>query len=111
VSEPVLIVFSTAPDEPTAERLGRTLVEEGLVACVNRLPAVRSWYLWEGRLQDEAEILLMMKTTAQRWPALEARLKSLHPYDVPEMLAVPVQHGNEPYLQRVRTAVREKSQE
>jgi periplasmic divalent cation tolerance protein len=102
MTEQVIMAFSTCPDEATAQRLATALVREQLAACVNRLPGAISTYFWDGRLQEEAEILLIMKTTAARLPALEARLKVLHPYEVPELVAIPVTGGNERYLEWVR---------
>jgi periplasmic divalent cation tolerance protein len=101
----LLIALSSCPDEPTAARLAETLVLEGLAACVNRVTGVRSTYFWDGRLQDDAEILLIIKTTVGRLPALEARLKALHPYEVPELVTIPVVGGNERYLDWVRSGV------
>jgi periplasmic divalent cation tolerance protein len=76
-----------------------------LATCVNRLPGLQSCYIWDGGLRDDAEILLIIKTTVGRLPALEARLKALHPYELPELVAVPVVGGNERYLQWVRSGV------
>lgn len=88
----------TAPDEATAAALARALVTERLAACVNRLPGVRSTYRWQGELHDEAEVLLIAKTTAAGYPALERRIRELHPYEVPEIVALPIEHGSTPYL-------------
>jgi periplasmic divalent cation tolerance protein len=96
--ESALIVFVTVPDADAGARLGRTLVEERLAACVNILPAVRSIYQWKGAVADEAEALCLIKTGAGRWDALRTRIGELHPYDVPEILAVAPAAGNEPYL-------------
>jgi periplasmic divalent cation tolerance protein len=97
------VVISTAPDEGLAFHLARTLVEERIAACVNCIPGVRSLYRWEGRLCDDHEILLVMKTTAACLPRLLSRLKDLHPYAVPEVVALPVIAGSEPYLAWVRS--------
>jgi periplasmic divalent cation tolerance protein len=105
MTEQVIIAFSTCPDEACAQRLAQALVGERLAACVNRLPGVTSTYFWDGRLQDDAEILLIIKTTAARLAELEARLKVLHPYELPELVALPVTAGNERYLQWVRSGV------
>ena len=105
MSADVLIAMTTCPDEGTAARLASALVEERLAACVNRLPGVHSTYFWDGRLQDEMEILLIIKTTAERWPALQARVGELHPYDTPELIALSVTYGNDRYLEWVRRAV------
>jgi periplasmic divalent cation tolerance protein len=104
-SDPVLVAFSTCPDEATAGRLAEALVRERLATCVNRVPGVRSTYFWDGRLQDEPEILLIIKTTAARLPELAERLKALHPYECPELVATEVVGGNEGYLEWVRTGV------
>ncbi len=100
----VIVVLSTCPDEATAERIARELVESGLAACVNRVQGVRSTYRWEGRLEDEPEVLLIIKTLATRYQTLEMRLKSLHPGQVPEIIALPVLGGSSDYLAWLRTA-------
>jgi periplasmic divalent cation tolerance protein len=93
-----LVLLVTAPDGPAAESLARTLVAEGLAACVNRWPGVRSTYRWQGELQDEQETLLVIKSTAPAYPALERRIRELHPYETPEVIALPIVRGSEPYL-------------
>ena len=84
---------------------------EGLATCVNRVAGVRSTYVWKGELQDDAEVLLITKTTAARVPELEARLKALHPYELPEWVVLPVSGGNEAYLQWVRQGVATKDEQ
>ncbi|MHB0878395.1 MAG: divalent-cation tolerance protein CutA [Anaerolineae bacterium] len=91
------LVIVTAP-VPIAESLASTLVEERLVACVNIVPGVISIYRWQGRLEREAEALLLMKTDESHLDLLEQRVKELHPYDVPEVIAVPLAEGNGGYL-------------
>ena len=93
-----LVVLVTAPDADVAARLARTLVEEKLAACGNVLPAVRSIYRWEGRVCDEQEVLLVLKAPAQRFPALRDRILALHPYEVPEVVALRIEDGSEKYL-------------
>jgi len=93
-----LVVFSTFPDADTAARVARALVEQQLAACVNVVPAVRSIYRWEGKVCDEAETLAVIKTTAERYTALAARIAELHPYQVPEVIALPLADGHPPYL-------------
>lgn len=93
-----LIVLSTFPDGDTAARIARTLVDEQLAACVNLVPTVRSVYRWQGAICDEAEALAIIKTTAERYAALAARLAELHPYQVPEIIALPIAAGHAPYL-------------
>ena len=99
----VRVVLITAPDAAAAEKLARALVEERLAACVNVLPGVHSFYRWEGSVQDDAELLLVAKTRAARVGALAARVKELHPYDVPEVLELPATGGSKAYLDWVRT--------
>lgn len=84
-----LIVFCTFPDEDAARVTAAALVSEHLAACVNLLPGIRSIYRWEGRIESGREALTIIKTTAARYPALEARLRALHPYKVPEIIALP----------------------
>lgn len=100
------MVLVTAPDEEVAGRLAHAVVAEGLVACVNLVPAVRSIYRWEGDVQDDAEVLLVMKTTEENMEALCARIDALHPYDLPEVLALPAVGGSVAYLDWVRAEAR-----
>jgi len=110
MTEQVIVALSTCPDEATARALAEVFVRERLATCVNRVTGIASTYFWDGRLQDDAEILLIIKTTAARLPALEARLQALHPYDLPELVVLPALGGNERYLQWVRTGVSENSE-
>lgn len=93
-----LLALSTCPDVDTAARIARTLVEEGLAACVNQVPGVRSTYRWQGATCEDAEVLLVIKTTGARLEALRQRLLELHPYEVPELVALDVAGGHPPYL-------------
>jgi periplasmic divalent cation tolerance protein len=93
-----LVVLVTTPTPERAAELARALVEERLAACGNVLPGVRSVYRWEGRVQDEHEALLLLKTTRARFEALRARVLALHPYQVPEIVALPIEAGSAPYL-------------
>lgn len=102
-----LAILCTCPDEATAAQLGKGLLEQGLAACVNILPAVRSLYHWNGELQDDAEVLMIIKTTGTRYDPLEAWLTRHHPYDVPEVLALSAQEVSGPYLGWLREAVSE----
>jgi periplasmic divalent cation tolerance protein len=97
-ASPVRVALSTAPDADSAARIARALVEERLAACVNLVPAVRSIYRWQGAIEDQAEVLLVIKTRAERMEALAARLRALHPYELPELVALPVAAGLAPYL-------------
>ena len=93
-----LVALCACPDEATAAALARTLVNEGLAACVNQVAGVRSTYRWAGQLHEDEEILLIIKTSAERLATLSARIEALHPYEVPEVIAVEVIGGSERYL-------------
>lgn len=98
----VLLCYCTCPDTASARRIAETLVGEGLAACVNQLPGIRSTYRWQGAVHTDSEELLLIKTTGACLAALERRLLELHPYEVPELIAVPVAQGHEAYLDWVR---------
>lgn len=107
VNEPsVRVVLSTFPNADKAAEVARVLVEEQLCACVNLVPAVRSIYRWQGAISDDTECLAVIKTTRERFPPLADRLRSLHPYEVPEILALDVADGHAPYLAWVAASVR-----
>lgn len=106
VASETRVILVTSPDEPSATRLCRTLVEEGLIACGTIVPGVRSVYRWEGSLRDEPEVLLLIKTVATRVPAILRRVPELHPYEVPEVLALTVDSGYPPYLDWVSRETR-----
>lgn len=93
-----IIVLCSCPDEASAARLARALVSERLAACVNRIAAVRSTYSWAGDLQDDTEVLLLIKTLGSRYQAVEARIRELHGYEVPEIVALPIVAGSGHYL-------------
>jgi periplasmic divalent cation tolerance protein len=103
-AEPI-VVLTTCPDEAAAARIARDLVESGLAACVSRVGPVHSTFRWQGALQDEPEVLLVIKTVSSGYSELEMRLKSLHPYQVPEIIALPVTFGSPDYLSWLRGAV------
>lgn len=97
-----ILILVTAGSETEAETIAKTLVEERLAACVNLVSPIRSIYRWEGKITDDREWLLMIKTQAARFAAVAARVTALHSYQVPEVLAVPIQAGAEAYLRWVR---------
>jgi periplasmic divalent cation tolerance protein len=97
----VRVVFVTVPDNEVAKKIARTLVEERLAACVNILPPITSVYRWEGKIEEGPEILLMIKTVNERLATLFSRIKELHPYKVPEAIALPVDAGLPAYVQWV----------
>jgi periplasmic divalent cation tolerance protein len=93
-----ILVLTTVPEEKTGDEMGRTLVEEKLAACVTVSPAARSFYRWEGKVCADKEHILLIKTRASLFERLEARIKALHPYKVPEIIALPVEKGSKDYL-------------
>lgn len=97
----VRVVMATFPDAETARRVGRQLVEEGLIACLNLLPHAESIYRWRGVVEVADEVVVFMKTAADRFDDLRVRFKQLHPYEVPELLALEVVDGLPDYLQWV----------
>ena len=100
------VLLSTCPDAATAERLGRVLVEEALAACVNVLPGLRSIYRWNEAVHCDEEAMMIIKTTAAQLAAARERLVALHPYEVPEVVALPVADGHHAYLEWVAASTR-----
>lgn len=98
-----LIVLTNCPDEATANAIALAVVEEKLAACVNILPRMQSIYRWQGTVESASEIALLIKSTATNYPALEKRIAELHPYDVPEIIALPIRHGLPSYLNWLAT--------
>lgn len=94
----VLLVISSLPDEPSARQLARHLVESGLAACVNVLAPCASTYRWRGAVEEATEVPVLIKTTAQRYAELEAAIRARHPYELPEIVAVPLARGLPAYL-------------
>lgn len=97
------IVLCTCPDVVTAELLSGELVEARLAACVNIIPGIQSIFRWEGQVRSESETLLVIKTRTDRYSELETHLQKSHPYDVPEILMLPVGDGLASYLDWVST--------
>ena len=93
-----LLVLTNLPDRETAERLAGALVEQRVAACVNILAPCRSVYRWKGAVQQEEEHPVLIKTTAERYPALEAAIRAAHPYELPEIIAVPIERGLPAFL-------------
>ena len=98
-----LLVLTNLPDRAAAERLADSLIEQRLAACINILAPCRSVYRWEGALQHDEEHPMLIKTTSERYPALEQAIRARHPYELPEIIAVPVEHGLGAYLDWVAT--------
>lgn len=99
---PLSVVLMTVPDAATGEHVARALVEERLIACANVVPGVTSVYRWEGEVRSETEHLVVMKTRAALLERLFERAAALHPYDVPELIALDVAAGSRPYCGWVR---------
>jgi periplasmic divalent cation tolerance protein len=95
---PAVVVLSTFPDEARAADIARVLVEARLAACVNLVASARSIYRWQGAIEEAREVLAVIKTTSERLEALRARLVELHPYELPEVIALPIIGGHAGYL-------------
>lgn len=104
MAEETLLVFTTWPDAEAARAATRTLVEEGLAACGNIVPGVESIYRWKGAVETSVEVLIIFKTTIGRYPQFETRIKALHSYEVPEILALRVADGLPTYLRWVEAS-------
>jgi periplasmic divalent cation tolerance protein len=102
----VLLVLSNAPDRATAERIAGELVASHAAACVNVLAECSSIYRWGNKVEHATEVPLLIKTTTDAYPRLEAELRKLHPYEVPEIIAIPVTAGLATYLDWVKTETR-----
>lgn len=100
-----LLVFTTFPNSEIAQKLGTELVEKQLAACVNLLSPATSIYAWQGKIEMEPEIPAILKTTRTAFPKLEAELRELHPYEVPEIVGLPIEVGSAPYLAWIREQV------
>jgi periplasmic divalent cation tolerance protein len=98
-----IVVFSTCGSEEEAVRIATHLVDAHIAACVNLIPKVRSIYRWEGKVEDSAEWLLLIKTSRERFAALQTALEAAHSYEVPEVIAVPIIDGSQDYLAWLET--------
>ena len=101
------VVLVTTPDDDSARAIARTLVEERLAACGNIVPGLTSIYRWQGAVEQAGETLLILKTSDDRLAAMSERVIELHPYDVPEVLALRIDAGHQPYLDWLGTGLRE----
>jgi len=101
MNEEICLACSTFPDIETARRIARQLVTENLAACANIVPAVESIYRWQEKIENAQETLVFFKTTAARYAAFQDRLKSLHPYEVPEIICLPIVDGLPEYMRWV----------
>ncbi|MDR3401710.1 MAG: divalent-cation tolerance protein CutA [Chthoniobacter sp.] len=104
MAEEILVVLTTWPDIEMARAATRALVEEQLAACGNLVPGVESIYRWQGKIETSAEVIVIFKTVATLYARFEARLRELHPYEVPEIIAAPVLAGLPEYLNWVKSS-------
>ena len=98
-----LLVLTNVPDAASAEKIATALIDSRAVACVNVLAACHSIYRWQGRVETAAEIPLLIKTTVANYPLVEQIVRAQHPYDVPELIAIPITHGLPAYLEWLAT--------
>ncbi len=102
-----ILALTTVPDETKGREIARALVDGRLAACVTVTPASRSFYRWKGEVQEDAEYVLLIKTRKELFPELERALRSLHPYEVPELIALNVKRGAKTYLDWLRAETKE----
>ena len=102
----MLVVSCTVPSIEVAQAISRVVVMEGLCSCVNQIPNVTSYYVYEGEFCEDDELLLLMKTSEQNYKPLERRLQELHPYDVPEIIASPITEGLPEYLNWMQSTLK-----
>jgi len=107
----VLLVLTNCPDEGSATRIRQEVVNARLAACANQLGPVRSTYRWQGAIEEASEVALLIKTTRERYSELEALIRRLHPYALPEIVAIPVERGCPDYLAWVRMETRADTDE
>jgi len=94
----VQLFYVTCPDSETAQKISRTLLQEGLIACANILPGMESLYWWEGKIDSAKEVILILKATDVQSSRIIARVESLHPYNTPCILSLPIEKGSEAYI-------------
>lgn len=104
-----VVVFCTCPDQLSAEQIAKSLVAQGLAACVNLIPHVISVFQWQGKQESEQEVLMLIKTRDERYPDVEKAVKSLHPYELPELITVPVSRGLPEYLNWVDQCTKKRT--
>lgn len=104
-STPHLLIYITCGNEENARQIATALVEEQLAACVNILPNIQSVYRWQGKVQTDSEYLLIIKTRQEAFATLQERVRHLHQYELPEIIAVPIVAGSQPYLNWITESV------
>jgi len=103
------IVLNTCPDAATARAIATALVERGLAACINIVPGIESVYQWKGQIEHGTELLLIIKTRAECYAALEQAIQALHPYELPEIVALPLAAGLPAYLEWIDSNLKQES--
>ena len=103
-----LLVVCTCPTTSAAAAIATALLEERVAACVNQVPGIKSMYRWEGRIEHDDEVLLLIKTTRQMYPRVEQTIGKLHPYELPEIIGVPLTAGSEAYLHWIKNATNDE---
>lgn len=103
------VVYITSPTQEVAKKIARGLIENNLAACVNIIPSITSIYKWEGKIEEDSELLLMVKTRTQRVEEVTAFVKANHPYSVPEVISSPIEAGHDLYLKFLNDSVPEKN--
>lgn len=101
-----LIIFCTVPDKEAADKIGKSLLQSRLAACVSSASEIQSLYWWDQNIESDKERLLIIKTRKDLYPELEKMIQTLHPYDVPEILAIPVVRGSASYLEWIESETR-----
>ncbi len=101
-----IVVYITAPAEDEASRIARCLVEEGIAGCINIVNGIRSIYKWQGKIEDDQEVLMIVKTQRHLFDSLKNRVKELHSYTVPEIIALPIIEGSDDYLNWLKEATK-----
>jgi periplasmic divalent cation tolerance protein len=105
MSTDLQIALCTVPDEKTAGQIADALVSEKLAACINIVPSIMSVYHWNDVIEHDQELLLLIKTSVSVWPLLEARILELHPYELPEIIAVPIHTGQTDYIKWIKNSL------
>lgn len=103
------VAFVTSPDEKTAKTLAHGLVNNKLAACVNIIPKILSIYEWEGKVNEDSEVLMMIKTTTSKVDDISKYIRDNHPYTVAEVISFPIENGNQPYLEWMTTVLTKKT--